>query len=326
MVESWHIRSFSEAERTPGATVSDWVPSVAAAASGCFCEPEEGLWEEFVAMLGLDPEVESALETPPEQGSKAPARLPPQPVLCPFSRPEHSLVGRRMESDTESDEGSQEGGAVFGEIAELDEERPCAMHQDAERGHREQKRMQGVIGEPDAREAALPQMVAAMETLLHAAGGDPGSDDVSTTSERYVRWLLSATQGSQLTLEWALAQRAPAQQNGCLHPHLGGVPVYKSLENGSANGDHRGQANGHAAGRHECAQYVTELSVPLVSQCEHHLLPFLGKAHVGYVLGGKSRRLERGQVEKIVALYSQRLQVFFIPLSDFNICDLVWLR
>jgi GTP cyclohydrolase I len=321
VVESWHIRSFSEAERTPGATVSDWVPSVAAAASGCFCEPEEGLWEEFVAMLGLDPEVESALETPPEQGSKAPARSriggPPQPVLCLFSRPEHALgmLGRRLESDTESDEG---GAVVYSEIAELDEERPCAMHQDAERGHREEKRVQngaGVIGEPDAREAALPQMVAAMETLLHAAGGDPGSDDVSTTSERYVRWLLSATQGSQLTLEWALAQRPPAQQNGC----LGGVPVYKSLENGSANGDHRGQANGHVTGRNGCALHVTELSVPLVSQCEHHLLPFLGKAHVGYVLGGKSRTLERGQVEKIVALYSQRLQVCFIPLSYFKL-------
>ncbi|KAL2630688.1 hypothetical protein R1flu_015374 [Riccia fluitans] len=53
--------------------------------------------------------------------------------------------------------------------------------------------------------------------------------------------------------------------------------------------------------------FILELDLPLSSLCEHHLLPFSGVAHVGY-LGG-TVGLERSLVLKIVRMFSRRPQV-----------------
>lgn len=311
VVESWHISNVCEGEHTPGASTLDWVPSVAAAASGCFCDSEEGLWDEFVAMLGLDSEIESRLETPPTNAlPRKRVKLSASPALCPFGRPEG--LGESLVEGEYGDGERASSGEVFSEIAELDEERPCAVHQDVERGVRQHRRLKGRAGTlegGDTREAALPQMVAAIETLLHAAEGadDLGitGDDVSMTSERYARWLLSATRGSLQTVAGALT----GEVDKCSHARCRErecVGAQERVGNGVSVDSLRGQGNGLAGG---AAELVTEINVPLVSQCEHHLLPFLGKAHVGYVRGSNGGRLERGQVERIVSMYSQRLQV-----------------
>ena len=287
MVASWHIRSTPDSSCIPDASEPAWVPHVASSASGCFSDSEQGLWDEFVALLALDPTTEAALEMPLR---KPPSSFRDGTLPCPFSR-------RREESVCDAAAEN-----LFSEIVELDEERPCVVHQDAERGKRLQSREA-----LDGREAALPRMVVAMKSLLQAAGGDLRGDDLSVTSERYVRWLLSATSGSQPTLESVLNQ-----QNGLLHSHRReGARVFGAM-NGST-----GKAGGKNGRRNQCADIAMELSVPLLSQCEHHLLPFLGQAHVGYVLGSESRKVDRGVVEKIVALYSKRLQVS-TPFLRFN--------
>ncbi|MDD5005022.1 MAG: GTP cyclohydrolase I FolE [Candidatus Omnitrophica bacterium] len=49
-------------------------------------------------------------------------------------------------------------------------------------------------------------------------------------------------------------------------------------------------------------------SIPLYSVCEHHLLPFIGKAHVAYIpKGGRVTGLSK--IARVVDVLSRRLQV-----------------
>lgn len=52
---------------------------------------------------------------------------------------------------------------------------------------------------------------------------------------------------------------------------------------------------------------VTVSSIPFVSVCSHHLLPFFGSAHVAYLPG--DRLLGLGRIEELVYCLSRRLQL-----------------
>jgi GTP cyclohydrolase IA len=49
--------------------------------------------------------------------------------------------------------------------------------------------------------------------------------------------------------------------------------------------------------------------IPLYSACEHHLLPFVGKAHVAYVPNRDGRITGLSKIARLVDLLSKRLQV-----------------
>jgi len=48
--------------------------------------------------------------------------------------------------------------------------------------------------------------------------------------------------------------------------------------------------------------------IPLYSICEHHLVPFIGKAHVAYVPSG-NRITGLSKIARVVDIFSRRLQV-----------------
>ncbi|MGB4441042.1 MAG: GTP cyclohydrolase I FolE [Coriobacteriia bacterium] len=49
--------------------------------------------------------------------------------------------------------------------------------------------------------------------------------------------------------------------------------------------------------------------IPLYSVCEHHLLPFLGQAHVAYVPGKDGRICGLSKIARLVDVYAKRPQV-----------------
>jgi len=122
--------------------------------------------------------------------------------------------------------------------------------------------------EPEGSESLDPAMVAAVETLLRGIGEEPQREGLKKTPERVVAALKFLTSGYRQSLE--------------------------DLINGAIFDE------GHD-------EMVLLRDITLFSLCEHHLLPFIGKAHVAYIPRQKVVGLSK--IARIVEMYSRRLQV-----------------
>ena len=57
----------------------------------------------------------------------------------------------------------------------------------------------------------------------------------------------------------------------------------------------------------DCSEIVVVRDIEFFSMCEHHMIPFFGRAHVGYLPNGKVIGLSK--IPRIVDLFSRRLQL-----------------
>ncbi len=70
------------------------------------------------------------------------------------------------------------------------------------------------------------------------------------------------------------------------------------------------------AGSHLCVTFgeghqemVLVRDIPLYSVCEHHLLPFVGRAHVAYIPGANGRICGLSKLARVIDVFAKRPQV-----------------
>jgi GTP cyclohydrolase I len=56
-------------------------------------------------------------------------------------------------------------------------------------------------------------------------------------------------------------------------------------------------------------EMIMERDISFASVCEHHLMPFIGRAHVAYIPGPDGRITGLSKLARLVESYSRRLQV-----------------
>ncbi|HEU4997234.1 MAG TPA: GTP cyclohydrolase I FolE [Gemmatimonadaceae bacterium] len=142
---------------------------------------------------------------------------------------------------------------------------------------RADKRIQGseeslesdIVRAADAGQAPSPELEALVKRQLELIGEDPSRDGLRDTPKRVARSLRWLTGGYRTCVEDVV-----------------GTGIFK--------------AEGHR-------NMVMVRDIELYSLCEHHMLPFFGKAHVAYIPNGHLLGLSK--VARIVDVYARRLQV-----------------
>ncbi len=124
-------------------------------------------------------------------------------------------------------------------------------------------------GAVTSSEVDLPRIEAAVREILEAIGEDPGRDGLLATPRRVARMYAEVFSG------------------------LREDPVHHLEVQFEADHD----------------EMVMVRDIPFYSMCEHHLLPFVGKAHVAYVPGDSGKITGLSKLARLVEAYARRPQV-----------------
>ncbi len=124
------------------------------------------------------------------------------------------------------------------------------------------------IKEENYDEKVTAELAAHVKEILRLIGEDPAREGLLKTPERVAKALQFMTQGYV--------------QNGT-------EIIQKAIFD------------------EEYKQMVIVRDIELYSLCEHHMCPFIGKAHVAYIPNGKITGLSK--IARVVETYARRLQV-----------------
>jgi GTP cyclohydrolase I len=115
----------------------------------------------------------------------------------------------------------------------------------------------------------LGRIEAAVRELLAAIGEDPDRDGLLATPGRVARMYAEVTVGMREQPDSHLATVFEAEHD----------------------------------------EIVLVRDIPFASMCEHHLLPFIGTAHLGYIPGADGKVTGLSKLARLVDGYARRLQV-----------------
>ena len=111
------------------------------------------------------------------------------------------------------------------------------------------------------------EALKAIKTLIEYIGDDPSREGLLETPERVIKSYSELYKGYKLDAEEILSKTFSSQTS----------------------------------------EMVVLSDIELYSMCEHHMLPFFGKCHIGYIPNGKVLGISK--LARIMELYSRRLQI-----------------
>ncbi|CAI8584019.1 unnamed protein product [Vicia faba] len=124
-----------------------------------------------------------------------------------------------------------------------------------------------------------PAMVTAVASIIKSLGEDPLRKELRGTPTRFVKWLMNF-QNSNFDMKL----------NGFLNGRIDSLTANEKVAM-------------------ENKKICSELNLSFWSQCEHHLLPFHGVVHIGYLLSDGFSPIGKSLLQSIVHFYGFKLQV-----------------